>query len=213
MKKSIWFVCLLFVVGLTFASEKDRVIELGVTTTRPLYDTYNVMAKIGDDHSVLRIGSISASDYMYWQSADDIDGNDTLISNLFYSSNSVGFAIGREIRKDLKDNFELRYGLDFTFALNQRKYEDVRDTLYTVDMVDYEISPGFRFVLGMNYVLKDKIVFGIEVLPKLYFNYLYSKRSYDYADASQDDRSDIQKRYLWRFDFSSIALLSISYRF
>ncbi len=211
--KKLLIVLFVILITFSFAAEKEKVIEIGVTTTRPLYNSYNFMAKIGDDHSVLRIGSISATNYMYWQSEDDINANDTLFRNLTFTSNSVGFAIGREIRKDLKDNFELRYGMDFTFALSQRKSEDVHDTLYTVAQVDFGISPGLRFVFGLNYVLNDNIVFGIEVLPKLYFNYSCNKRLYDYVDPSLEDRIDSQKKYMWQFDFSSLALLSISYRF
>lgn len=213
MKKTTLIVLLLFVGVLSFAEEKNRVIELGITTSRPLYNSYNFVAKIGDDKSVLRIGSISASDYMYWQKNDDINGNDTLFRNMTYTSNDIGFSIGREKRIDLEDNFELRYGMDITFALGQRKSEEVRDTLYVTSINDLSFSPGLCFVFGMNYVLNDKIVFGIEILPKLYFNYSYEKRCIDYIDSPQNDACDITSRYMWRFDFSSLALFSISYRF
>jgi hypothetical protein len=209
---------LLFLLVFTFAmnlcaEEPKKITEIGLTTSRPLYNSYNFTLKFGDERSVIRISSLSLSDYMRNINENRIIGNDTLSIGDSDLSTSFAFALGKEIRKEIDRNFEFRYGLDFTFSHSLRIDDTNYDTTYTFHSKQNSWSPGLQLVLGFNYVLKDRIVFGVEFLPKLYYS--YSRYDYEkiYADPSENDIYETEYLHYWRFNISTLALFSISYRF
>jgi hypothetical protein len=213
MKKSLLITLILVSTLLLFAEDKDKITEIGLTTTRPLYNSYNLTMKFGNERSVFRISSLSLSEYTRGENDIRIIGNDTLSVGDYDLSASLAFAIGKETRKEIDKNFEFRYGVDFTFAYSSRIGDTDYDTTYTSYGKRNTWSPGLQLVLGFNYVLKDRIVFGVEFLPKLYYS--YSRYDYEriYADPTEEDYYHTENSYYWNLKISTLALFSISYRF
>ena len=213
MKKSLLFLLVIVFAMNLFAEEPKKITEIGLTTTRPLYNTYNFTVKFGNEQSLIRISSLSLSEYTIEENGTMILGNDTLSVSDYDLGASLAFAVGREIRKEIDKNFEFRYGADFTFAyssfIDSRDY----DTTYTYYRKSKTWSPGLQLVLGFNYILKDRIVFGVEVLPKLCYSYSRYDYEKNYTASDENDIYETEYRYYWNFNISTLALFSISYRF
>jgi len=213
MKKFLLFLLVIVFAMNLYAEEPKKVTEIGLTTTRPLYNSYNLTMKFGNERSVFRISSLSLSEYTRNENDIRISGNDTLSVDDYDLSASLAFAIGKETRKEIDKNFEFRYGVDFTFAYSSRINDTNYDTTYTSYGKRNTWSPGFQLVLGFNYVLKDRIVFGVEFLPKLYYSYSRYDFERNYADPTEGDYYRTENSYYWNFNISTLALFSISYRF
>lgn len=95
------------------------------------------------------------------------------------TSNSVNLSasFGREKRKEVLDRLELRYGIDLTFSYNNFKNASETKTngLYSASAHEVTYSPGIDLVLGVNYLITDRLVIGAELRPGI--NYLTGKRT------------------------------------
>ncbi len=98
------------------------------------------------------------------------ESSDSLVNN--QNSNGFGLKIGREYRTDLYTNLELRYGADLSFSYSQYKLEYDDKTSNNHDRLEEETlySPGFNFVLGVNYYLSNDVIIGVEALPNFTYN-------------------------------------------
>jgi hypothetical protein len=131
------------------------------------------------------------------------------------SNSGFGVDIGREYRKEITKDFELRFGADLSFRYNKSKsnYESIR--------VNYEIrsneetiyTPGLNLVFGVNYEISHNLVLGAELLPSI--NYAFGtsidKGSYYYKNTNHEIKSDISG-LSYGLSNTSI-LLSLAYRF
>ena len=207
MKKLIVSVLLIVLSLNAFAENNDKITEVGIMSSS-LLSSYRPIIKFGNENSLYRVRTFYVdNDFQEDQSVypDDI---------IYTSANKqfgIGLAFGKEKRKTLMDNFELRYGVDLSFAYSSSVYSYEQDTVATDTRYTKTISPGMNIVLGVQYILKDHFVFGVEILPSL------SYRMYRYT--YEDERSDGTVRYNYRstnnfsFDISSLAMFTVSYRF
>lgn len=213
MKRLLFCILALLIAFNLYAEDKKKIFEIGLNTTQPLQSTYNVSFKWGDENSMIRLSSLSATDYIRKTEDIRITGGDTTTIGRFDLSSSMAFALGKEFKKELDNNFEFRYGMDFTFSYSVGIDDDVYDTVYTFYNKSSSLSPGFQLVFGINYLLKDHIVFGVEVLPKFYYSYTKYDYVRDFTDPLENDQINPEYYHYWRFDLSSLARFSISYRF
>jgi hypothetical protein len=184
-----------------------------MTTTRPLYDTYDFTLKYGSGTSLMRISSLRVSSIMYNRDYYYYNGIDTTLSNDMVTDLSFGFAIGREHRKDLSDNIELFYGLDLTFSYSKdhrdsEAYDD--SSYYYLDKV-ISVTPGVRAVLGLNYIVKDHFVIGVEFHPGISYS-----RVTDRYIRQTDTRIYYDRSYIYnyfRVNLNSTVLFTFAYRF
>jgi hypothetical protein len=213
MKKILLLTLILASAICLFAENAEKITEIGLTNSRPLYNSYNFTMKFGNERSLIRISSLSFSEYMRDENGTRLYGDDTLSMGRSDLSLNFAFALGKEVRKEIDGNFEFRYGMDFTFAYLSDIDDIDYDTTYTLNSKVNTWSPGLQLVLGFNYVLKDRIVFGVEFLPKFYYS--YSRYAYErlYTDPDRQDIYETEYSHYWKFNISTLALFSISYRF
>ena len=113
----------------------------------------------------------------------------------------IGARFGREYRKNIADNFEFRYGVDLAFEYSHSK-QDVQGNVQKQNTY----TPGVYAVLGVNYVVKERLVIGAELLPGI----SYSTTTYNYDNSNQEP----DNRTGFNYGFSNnAALLSLAYRF
>jgi len=132
-------------------------------------------------------------------------------------SKNIGFGLkaGREYRKSISDKLELKYGFDLSYRYYSKTIDQVRNVINSSNSKQestYHYS-GINMVLGLNYVINDNFVFGVELLPGI--NYKSGKLNepeYDYStQTSKQVKTDVSG-FTSEFSNSS-ALLSLAYRF
>ena len=182
------------------AQENSKQREVGVVFSS--FDNFGLTYKTGTEKSLWRFTSLLISGRNTKEVGDSLENN----------QNNIGFGIkfGKEYRKVIVKNLELRYGADLSFSYNHSTSKNVDISLYNIDLVNEQTiyQPGINLVIGLNYVIKDRFVIGAELLP--YFSYITGK--YKRSNFRNDEiiESDISG-FLYGLSNTS-ALLSLSYR-
>lgn len=170
---------------------KVKVQEAGLAFSN--FENFGLTYKIGNQKSLWRF-------YTLYFSGDNLKGEtgDRIVKLNDYG---IGFKIGKEFRKVIVSNLQLRYGFDILFDYSHYKFIENNDDPNASDdtRISNTYSPGIDFVIGLNYVIKDKLVLGVELLP--YFSY-----NINFV------RNNKTTGYSYGLSNSS-ALLSVSYRF
>jgi hypothetical protein len=145
-----------------------------------------------------------------------ISGNsmDQTLDSSVSKSNSMGFGItlGKEYRKEIVKNLELRYGADLSFTYTKSKSDYNDKTIADNDRVNEQITykPGINLVFGFNYVLNDNFVIGAELLPAFYYSTGTIEQKYSTANQTNDMKGDISG---FNYGISNTSLLlSLVYR-
>lgn len=185
-------------------------------------DEFGLMYKFGNQKAMWRINLLSIS-------KDKFEKSGT-INDLEDIRKGFEFSFGREYRKILTPELELRYGLDFFYEKVSKEigkelsYDDVLRSC-----VDEESSrfSGFQFVLGLNYNISEKLILGVEALPRWgwrkdtkLINSVeeYSETSYEnygekkYTEQYIDEKETELKSSHFNLS-SSMVMLSVAYRF
>lgn len=214
--KKIIIICLSALVstGLYSQEEKVKQREFGIGMAN--LNSFALLYKCGHQGAMWRLQSLIANGKQEDYTNKEKDSLFSKSSNLY-----LRFQAGREWRTDLGGNFEFRYGLDLTFRYNSTTdeyntslYNSIRyDNLYKSEQTTLE--PGICFVLGVNYVVKEKWVIGAEVCPG--FNYITGTRVDEYyPNPSGTGEPTKQEFDISGYEFglrNTGALLSVSYRF
>ncbi|NME72093.1 hypothetical protein [Flammeovirga aprica] len=212
-----------------FAQEKQK--EVGAVFND--FNSFGITYRTGNTNGMWRFTSLAALSSSNNMKADSAsrDGSDLLVS----------LAIGREFRKSIGSQLEFRYGLDVRYAYKSSEFKsqgynyswsyDNNGQLNSPTVVEsrsenMEVtnSVGVQLVLGINYVVKEKLVFGLEINPAFMFTsgertekaYSSENEIQDYLNvntynANYKQTYDIS-RYDWGFN-SGIGQVSILYRF
>ncbi len=170
------------------------------------FDNFGLTYRTGTEKSLWRFNTLVIR-----------GGSNEYLNDAFETiTNNMGFrlGVGKEWRKEIVKNFELRYGADLAFNYLHSKTErdgqsaNNYDFGYFYERTSY--GPGVRFVFGFNYVIQDKLVLGAEVLPG--FSYYTGQRVEERANSDEYDiKSDISG-FSYGLSNSSV-LLSALYRF
>lgn len=187
----------LFVGNILTAQENAKQREVGLTFYN--LEDFGITFKTGTNKSLWRFStlSFSGSNHFY----DDLSSANARFG--------FGFRVGKEYRKNIAENFELRYGADLLFQYRNSKFsDDISDPDNKSIRKDY--LPGINLVLGFNYVFNDKIVLGAEFLPRLVFSHQTFVRN----DSINNNEEIKNSLYSIQYGFSSDSvLLSLAYRF
>jgi hypothetical protein len=109
----------------------------------------------------------------------------------------LGVGIGNEFIKKIRDNFEFRFGYDITYELNQEKV-DKEDDNYVVNSTRItKYSPGFNFVIGLNYIFKENLILGAEILPFYSYNKIVKKTGIKVGSGFRQLDSEAQTGHSW----------------
>lgn len=201
MKESFIILTAILMSLSIMAQEKPKQKEIGITFMN--LDNFGLTFKTGNEKSLWRFNTLL------------ISGNnmDELSDSLDRKIRNIGFKImmGKEWRKVIVKNFEMRYGVDLSFRYNSSDYEYNDKTINDYDRLDKSTiyEPGINLVFGFNYVLNDHLVIGAEVLPN--FSYMTGTST---NTSFRDDNileSDVSG---FNFGISNTSvLLSVAYRY
>ena len=92
------------------------------------------------------------------------------------SSFGLNLKLGNELRKKIGDQIELRYGLDLSVEYSFRNYKTELDSIPYLKSNEYrEVKSGLNLVLGLNYLITEKLILGLEVLPSFDYSIIKSE--------------------------------------
>ena len=203
MKKSLMILLCLSMSYILMAQETVKQKEIGLVFSN--LDNFGLTFKSGTDKSLWRFNTLF------------ISGNnmDNTADSLVNKQSNIGFGvkIGKEYRKDLVNNLELRFGADLSFSYNQSKsdYNDktIDDNDIKTERTTYQ--PGINLVFGLNYVFNDNFALGAELLPSFSYITGTSVRKSYYNNNGEELKSDISG-FSYGLSNTSV-LLSLSYIF
>jgi len=206
MKKAKILFLLLSILSISVnaqSSEKQK--ELGLTMNNIQLDKFGITYKFGKPSAMWRLSALSI---------DLSDDSRFINEDADYNTSRISFSLsaGREFRKVVKNDFEFRYGLDIAFNYGKTK-NDRTNIINAGQNEGYESTsyqPEVKVVLGINYVLNEKIVFGFEALPGI--GYRYSETIIMKGENEEIEIED--KNHSVNFGTSGeFALFSVAYRF
>jgi hypothetical protein len=199
---------LLFSIGIAMsisimAQEETKQKEVGLVFNS--LNSFGLSYKTGSNTSLWRFNTLLISGNNTDYNADSLDRNQS----------NFGFSIsfGKEYRKPLVENLELRYGADLSFRYNKNSNieNDISIMNYDSEFERTTYSPGVKLVFGLNYVFKNKLIIGAEILP--YFSYTIGTETEDprYDNQDVETKTDISG---FSFGLSNQSVLvSLAYRF
>lgn len=203
MKKAFIILAILASAKFVAAQENPKQKEVGLAFSS--LDNFGLTFKVGSDKSLWRFNTLAINGGSYEKTSDSLNSDS--------KSFGVNLRFGKEFRKVIYENLELRYGADLFFQYtNSRNNEDdlsVDDYDRLSEQTRYE--PGINLVFGLNYVLKNNLVFGVELLPGFsYFTGKSVEKNYYNSDGKKIE-SDISGIHYGLSNSS--ALLTLAYRF
>ncbi|MBD0401193.1 hypothetical protein [Flammeovirga sp. EKP202] len=229
MKKLVIIALGLFLSTSIFAQEKQK--EVGVIFND--FNSFGLTYRTGNTNGMWRFSTLAALGSSYDTKADSASRNQ--------SGFTASLALGREFRKSIGNQLEFRYGLDLKYmhnsieSKNENYYYDwnydnngnlIAPTIVEGKTETSEVtnSIGVQLVLGVNYVVNEKLVFGIEINPAFMYTtgerenkeYSSDNEIQEYLgvrtfNANYQQTSDIT-RTEWRFN-NGVGQVSILYRF
>ncbi len=131
-------------------------------------------------------------------------------------SSNASFSIGREYRKPIASNIQLRYGIDVVSGYNRSLSENTSQSISSNPSKIIEIKKrtvfnvGLRWVMGINYDINEKIAIGAELLPTFSYGMGKEKTISDNPFYKTTIEADISE-FNYSLSTSSI-LFSIVYR-
>lgn len=203
MKKAMFTLLFLLVSYSFMAQETVKQREIGLVFNN--LNGFGLTYKTGTNKSLWRFNTLMVSGNNMNNKSDD--------TTLKQSSFGFGVKIGREYRKNIVKNLELRFGADLSFLYTQAKsdydYLAYNNQVRINEMTSY--SPGVNLVFGFNYLINEKIIFGAELLPS--FNYVTgtAAETLFYNNDAQEVKQDFSG---FNYGLSNTSvLLSVAYRF
>jgi len=135
--------------------------------------------------------------------------------SLIYNDGNTGFGvgIGTEYRKNIAHHLEMRYGADLSFKYAQALHGINDKSIRNRDILNKRTTyrPGINLVFGFNYIIKENIVIGAELLPG--FSYITGTEveKHPWINNGEEVEKNISG-YSYGLSNTSV-LLSLSYRF
>lgn len=202
MRKSLFILLSLSMSYFLMAQETVKQKEIGLVFSS--LNSFGLSFKTGTNKSLWRFNTLLIS-------GNNMD-NTSDSSTSKQSNTGFSVKVGREYRKNIVDNLELRFGADLSFRYTQTKSNFDDKTVDDHDRLN-EIttySPGINLVFGFNYVINEKILLGAELLPS--FNYVTGTSvEKSYYNNDEETKHDISG---FNYGLSNTSvLLSVAYRF
>lgn len=199
MKKTLMILICLSMSYILLAQETVKQKEIGLVFMN--LDNFGLTFKTGTDKSLWRFNTLFISGNNMENTTDSFVHK--------HSNMGFGVGIGKEYRKNIVENLELRFGADLSFTYSQSKSDNDHKTIDINDSLSERITyiPGVNLVFGLNYKLSGNIVIGVELLP----NFRYTTGTSTHINNDVEVKSDISG---FNYGLSNTSvLLSLSYRF
>jgi hypothetical protein len=140
----------------SFAQKKPTIHEVGISISSDF--NLGLVYKTGKENSVFRLQGI----FLNGSHESQPSINNTKLNNNRYG---FGISLGAEFRQNVAKNLFLIYGFGADVSYSGQ------NVISNGLLGEYQhiFSPKINLVVGVNYVLKERWVFSVEVLP--YFRY------------------------------------------
>jgi len=193
MKRTILFLVAIALCFSVLSQEKIKQKEVGFVFSS--FDNFGLLLKKGNNKMMWRFTTMVMSGNKQEYPTD----------SLTISNYGVGLAIGNEFRKKVSDNFEFCFGYDLSFNYSRNKNESLKAFPNSQITKTSYLTPGINLVFGVNYIVKEYLVLGVEVLP-------YYQRVTKYVYDKYDTLQSKSKGFQYGLSNTS-ARLSVAYRF
>lgn len=201
MKKLILLIIISTIVLSVNAQEKIKQQELGLVFQN--LDNFGVMYKFGHQKSMWRLKAIYGSATSYTQKSENDEHS--------RKTHQFGIGFGKQYPVSIDDKLDFIYGMDVTGSYGKNSTEQFNsESELMISREDKRYTAGLNLVLGFNYVLKDKLVFGVELLPGVIYS---SNTTTDKNENNPSQDSEWEDSGFNIGISSSSALLSVAYRF
>jgi hypothetical protein len=178
------------------AQETVKRKEIGLAFSS--FDSFGLTFRTGTDKSLWRFNTLFISGGKIDQIRDSSANKST--------HGGFHIQIGKEYRKAIVEDLQLRLGVDISFSYSKAKsYSDVSSYNRSTEQTTY--IPGINLVFGLNYFLNDKFMIGAELLP----NFSYTTGTSVEKNSLATFKSDMSG-FSYGISNNS-ALLSLAYRF
>ncbi len=193
MKKTIIILLTLMTSFAGLSQEKTR--EVGVTIAS--LNNFGFTFRTGTENALWRFNSIIAN---------GSNLKDESINNGYENNyHGFGFSVGREHRKNVSENLELRLGADLSFHYSHYSNSN------SITPEETRYSPGVNLVLGFNYLIQENLFIGAEMLP--HFRYQTGTRTVLSNDNGVEYHAQSKlSGFSYGLNNNSV-LLSVGYRF
>lgn len=152
--------------------------------------SFGLIYKSGTNSSLWRFSAFSSYGGVTWY--QHLDNHATY-------NFTIQAAAGKEFRKLLTENIEARYGLDLTMGLEYyHQLQGDRDPFIRTEYI-----PGINLVVGMNYIINNRLVIGAELLPYIFY----------LSDSYNSENSNYKNFTGFVYGLSNTLTFSAAYRF
>lgn len=198
MKKFVLTLCI--IAGALVATAAGPQKEVGVSFRN--LNSFGLQYKSGNHQYMWRFNAL------FGEATRRIEGLDA--DKVVKGNYSFGGAVGLEFTRPISEGFDFRYGLDL-FVNQQRQALTYTNTVMReVTQQTIINNRGLNLVLGLSFLMSERLVVGFEVLPAL-----------SYANAiAKDNTSSVKPKdpetlySLWQFGFNTNGLrLTLGFRF
>ncbi len=199
MKKLVFILLSLFLSDGVMAQEKvtSKQREIGIVFQN--LDNFGLTYKIGNKKSLWRFNTLLLAGSSIETEEEDITETENSIG--------IGFKIGREYRKNIVNNLDLKFGFDLGFTYSKDKTED---SPITKELKIYEY--GFNLVFGFNYLLGDNFTLGVELLPHFTYRDTKSTASREFGGVVTNQTISKAKGFYYGISNNSV-MFTLAYKF
>ncbi|MFN8257495.1 MAG: hypothetical protein U0W24_17505 [Bacteroidales bacterium] len=196
---TLFLICLIVSAAIT-AQEKVKQAEIGLIFNNT--SNFGLGFKVGSNKFKWRFNTLL------------INGrNDKLTldsTNTETEAKQSGFelTVGNQFQKPITENFEFVFGYDLFFKASKTSYDDGAEATM---IVQKSRSPGINLVFGFNYIAKEHLVLGAEILPFFCWEKNITERDYHHNNVSPVPISE-SKSINYGLSNTS-ARLTLAYRF
>lgn len=195
MKKNLVLMLVMNLLSIASVLGQDQVKQKEAGITFSNLDNFGLTYRAGTSSALWRFSAFSLS-----AGSSDSDNSQSTVTT---KNLGLSLSIGREYRKQIEEKFQFRYGIDLYSGFYT--YESKNEDLETTNTYD-DLSFGINGIIGLNYMLSEKVLIGAEILPGIG----YSTRDQVSNQAGTETKTEYNS---WSLGFNNqSARLSLVYR-
>ncbi|MCX6282232.1 MAG: hypothetical protein NTU51_09755 [Bacteroidetes bacterium] len=134
-------------------------------------NNFGLRYKYGNEKTMLRL-SVLSMNLVSSNSSTDRSSDSSTIKQTGYG---MGFRLGFDHKVPLFSSFSLLLGAEAALSYQYNHYTQTLNGTKSNEDIQTTFSPGLSFIFGVNYILKDHLVFGAEINPTVSYVYRTTK--------------------------------------
>ncbi len=124
-------------------------------------NNFGLRYKYGGEKTMLRVSLLSMN--LFSSNSSSQRNSDS--SKLKQTGYGAGFRIGFDSKVPLFSTFSLLLGAEAGLSYQYIHYTQTLNGTTSNENTETALYPGISFIFGLNYILKDHLVFGAEINP------------------------------------------------